>query len=56
VGLGLYIARRSLERMGGEIWCTDSPSGGASFGFTLPICSTASTASTASTEHASLRR
>ena len=50
VGLGLYIARRSLERMGGEIWCTDSPSGGASFGFTLPI------RSTASTEHASLRR
>jgi two-component system sensor histidine kinase RstB len=37
VGLGLYIARRSLERMDGEIWCDERPGGGARFGFTLPI-------------------
>ena len=37
VGLGLYIARRSLEEMGGDIWCGDAPDGGASFGFTLPV-------------------
>lgn len=37
VGLGLFIARRSLEQMGGEIWCTDREGGGACFGFTLPV-------------------
>jgi signal transduction histidine kinase len=37
VGLGLYIARRSLEEMGGEIWCDDSPGSGALFAFTLPV-------------------
>lgn len=36
VGLGLYIARRSLERMDGDIWCDERPGGGARFGFTLP--------------------
>lgn len=36
VGLGLYIARRSLERMDGRIWCEASASGGAAFSFTLP--------------------
>jgi PAS domain S-box-containing protein len=36
VGLGLFIARRSLERMDGEIWCDERPGGGARFGFTLP--------------------
>jgi two-component system phosphate regulon sensor histidine kinase PhoR len=36
VGLGLYIARRSVEQLGGTIWCDDSPGGGARFGFTLP--------------------
>ena len=46
VGLGLYIARRSLEQMGGEIWCTESPTGGATFSFTLPIHSSAMAAST----------
>lgn len=49
VGLGLYIARRSLEQMGGDIWCTESPTGGAAFGFTLPI------RAHAPTEPASLR-
>src|SRR5690606_3917516 len=37
VGLGLYIARRSLEQMDGEIWCDERPGGGALFGFTLPV-------------------
>jgi PAS domain S-box-containing protein len=37
VGLGLYIARRSLEQMEGEIWCDERPGGGARFGFTLPV-------------------
>ncbi len=37
VGLGLYIARRSLEQMDGQIWCDERPGGGARFGFTLPV-------------------
>lgn len=36
VGLGLYITRRSLERMDGQIWCEAAPTGGAAFAFTLP--------------------
>ena len=36
VGLGLYIARRSIDEMGGEIWCDEGPGGGARFGFSLP--------------------
>ncbi len=36
VGLGLYIARRTLDEMGGEIWCDEATGGGARFGFSLP--------------------
>lgn len=36
VGLGLYIARRSLERMGGTIDVEAAAGGGAAFTFTLP--------------------
>ena len=36
VGLGLFLARRAVEAMGGEIWCADAPGGGATFAFTLP--------------------
>jgi two-component system phosphate regulon sensor histidine kinase PhoR len=36
VGLGLYIARRSIEQTGGAIWCDEAPGGGACFGFSLP--------------------
>jgi len=36
VGLGLYIARRSIEQMDGEIWCDAVAGGGTRFGFTLP--------------------
>ena len=37
VGLGLFIARRSLDQMDGKIWCDASSSGGARFAFTLPL-------------------
>jgi PAS domain S-box-containing protein len=36
VGLGLYIARRCVEEMGGEITCDAGEAGGARFAFTLP--------------------
>lgn len=36
VGLGLYIARRCVEEMGGQIWCNQAQGGGAAFGFSLP--------------------
>lgn len=36
VGLGLFIARRSAEAMGGTIWCEETPGGGARFAFRLP--------------------
>ncbi len=36
VGLGLYIARRSVESMGGRMWVVAGPSGGSAFSFTLP--------------------
>jgi PAS domain S-box-containing protein len=37
VGLGLYIARRSVEQMDGRIWCDAAPSGGAAFHVSLPV-------------------
>lgn len=37
VGLGLYIARRSVEAMGGTAWVDDAPGGGAAFSFSLPV-------------------
>jgi PAS domain S-box-containing protein len=36
VGLGLYIARQSVERLGGTIECTGRRGGGACFTFRLP--------------------
>ncbi|MBI4494426.1 MAG: hypothetical protein HY690_16715 [Chloroflexi bacterium] len=35
-GLGLYIARRYLEGMGGRIWAEATPGGGRAFCFMLP--------------------
>jgi signal transduction histidine kinase len=37
VGLGLYIVRRSLEAMSGTVWVDESPGGGATFSFSLPV-------------------
>lgn len=36
VGLGLHIARQSVECLGGSIWVDGTPGGGATFRFTLP--------------------
>ena len=36
IGLGLYIARRSVEQLDGSIWCDERPGGGARFTFRLP--------------------
>ncbi len=34
-GIGLFVCRRLIEAMGGRIWATNAPDGGAEFGFTL---------------------
>jgi K+-sensing histidine kinase KdpD len=36
VGLGLHIAKQSVERLDGRIWVDETPGGGATFRFTLP--------------------
>ncbi len=36
-GLGLYIARSSVEANGGRIWAESSPDEGSAFSFTLPL-------------------
>jgi PAS domain S-box-containing protein len=36
-GLGLYIARRLVEAHGGTIWIENTPGGGTTFCFTLPL-------------------
>jgi PAS domain S-box-containing protein len=40
-GLGLFIARRLVEGMGGTIAVDSAPTGGASFSFTLPVAAAA---------------
>jgi histidine kinase len=37
IGLGLHLARRLVEGMGGRICVEPSPHGGAAFSFTLPV-------------------
>jgi signal transduction histidine kinase len=39
LGLGLYIARQLVMRLGGEMWVTSDPGKGSRFFFTLPVFS-----------------
>lgn len=41
VGLGLYICKKLVEAMDGEIWVDEAPGGGAAFKFTLPTAQAA---------------
>ncbi|WP_268543930.1 ATP-binding protein [Candidatus Nitrosotenuis cloacae] len=36
-GLGLYICKNIIEVHGGRMWARNNPTGGATFGFSLPI-------------------
>jgi signal transduction histidine kinase len=36
-GIGLFVARRLVEAMGGRLWATNRPEGGAAFTFVLPL-------------------
>jgi signal transduction histidine kinase len=36
-GLGLYLVRLIIERLGGEVWCESEEGQGSAFIFTLPI-------------------
>jgi signal transduction histidine kinase len=36
-GIGLFVCRNLIEKMGGRIWAIDQPEGGAEFGFSLPV-------------------
>jgi PAS domain S-box-containing protein len=36
-GIGLFVCARLIRAMGGRIWATPRPDGGAEFGFSLPV-------------------
>ena len=36
-GIGLFVCRNLIEKMGGRIWARERDEGGAEFGFTLPV-------------------
>ena len=38
-GIGLFVCARRIKAMGGRIWATSRPEGGAEFGFSLRIMS-----------------
>ena len=37
IGLGLYISKRLVETMSGELWVDSRPGSGATFSFSLPV-------------------
>ncbi|HEY7024732.1 MAG TPA: ATP-binding protein [Candidatus Limnocylindrales bacterium] len=36
-GIGLFVCRNLIEKMGGQIWARERAEGGAEFGFSLPV-------------------
>jgi PAS domain S-box-containing protein len=36
-GIGLFVCRNLIEKMGGRIWALERAEGGAEFGFSLPV-------------------
>jgi PAS domain S-box-containing protein len=36
-GIGLFVVRALVESAGGRVWAVNAPSGGAEFGFSLPV-------------------
>ena len=36
-GIGLFVCRRIVDALGGTIWARQRPTGGAEFGFSLPV-------------------
>ena len=36
-GIGLFVCRNLIEKMGGRIWASERDGGGAEFGFSLPV-------------------
>jgi two-component system sensor histidine kinase KdpD len=40
-GLGLAIVRALVTAHNGRVWCEETPGGGATFGFSLPIADAA---------------
>jgi two-component system sensor histidine kinase KdpD len=40
-GLGLAIVRAHVAAHGGRVWCEETPGGGATFGFALPVADVA---------------
>jgi len=36
-GIGLFVCRNLIEKMGGRVWARERAEGGAEFGFSLPV-------------------